>query len=374
MYPLLFKVTKKFERERLLGTVTKALEQNVDPNRWRGPSTPIHSAQKASDEELVTLLLDHRANVNAVDLKGVGVLHGAVYDGQTDMTKILIKYKANPNIMDRHDQTPLFFAPTPSVCEILFRAQADLAIVNSRSQSALHLAAIAGLNDSLRWMAKRFPRLILDQKDENGKTAKDYAIQSNVSSDVLHVLHVWEPRLHERQAEEEEIHGHDENEEKSRQRLWEMAHTERYQREHSQREPSAVKVTILETQGFLEYRDAQTSLRGTAPHFVCTFSIEGKEGDAVQIVLDKDTCQPLECNELWLMNCGASDELCVDVFDRIPLDDDEPFAGTALVSSDFQPHGLEGRLPLESEEELDASLRVKVELFPMSSVRQSLRS
>merc|ERR1719271_1684266 len=88
-HPILVKkVLKPGKREKILVDVKRALEQHVDPNRWRGPSTPLHGAQKSGDILLVTLLLDKRATVNAADSKGVAPLHNSAYDGQMEITSL----------------------------------------------------------------------------------------------------------------------------------------------------------------------------------------------------------------------------------------------------------------------------------------------
>merc|ERR1712137_1301155 len=133
-------------------------------------------------------LLHARADPNVCDKEGVGLLHLAVFDGQVELCRELLKAKSDPNFADQHGQTPMFFAPTTSICELLFQNRADPGAVNHRSQSALHLAAHAGFIDVLVWLSSRVTRAVLEFRDNHGATAADYACHTNAGLDVLQGL------------------------------------------------------------------------------------------------------------------------------------------------------------------------------------------
>merc|ERR1719231_452777 len=121
--------------------------------------------------ELVTMLLKAQANPNVQNDKGAGVLHQATFAGDLDMTVMLLEARADPNLGDQHDQTPVFFAPTPQICDVLTRKNGDTNIINLKGQSALHLAAMANLGDVLLWLSQNVSRQLLDMKDCEGFTA-----------------------------------------------------------------------------------------------------------------------------------------------------------------------------------------------------------
>merc|ERR1719506_2833719 len=79
---------------------------------------------------------------------------------------------------DCHGQTPLFFAPTGSVCKVLLTNRADITTLNHAGQSALHIAALAGLQDVFSWLSTKADANLTEVKDLNGCTAGDYALQS----------------------------------------------------------------------------------------------------------------------------------------------------------------------------------------------------
>jgi len=113
------------------------------------------------------------------------MLHYPAYDGQSDLCKLLLERQADPNAKDPSGQTPLFFARWPHVCEVLIEFKADICELNLRKQSAVHNAAHAGFDDVLLWYATKASRALLGMRDDQGKTAADYAGSSGVRHEVL---------------------------------------------------------------------------------------------------------------------------------------------------------------------------------------------
>lgn len=175
-------------RARALQTVDFALKRGVSPHSWQGPGTPLKGAVQGRCADLVALLLQARASPNESDEKNVSVLHLAVYDGQEDICKVLLEARANVNHADCYTQTPLFFAPSRQVCEVLFRNHADMNLTNHKGQSALHMAGRAGLGDVLMWMSGRVSRAMITLKDRDGTVAADFARHAGVRLEVLEKL------------------------------------------------------------------------------------------------------------------------------------------------------------------------------------------
>lgn len=71
---------------------------------------PIHSACAISYIEIVTALIQHGANVNATQMKGVTPLHTATHNGQTALVQLLIDKGADVNAKMDDGQTPLSIA------------------------------------------------------------------------------------------------------------------------------------------------------------------------------------------------------------------------------------------------------------------------
>merc|ERR1712048_1243484 len=131
-----------------------------------GPQTPLRTAVQAHHPKLMELLLKSGADANAKDGKGVAALHLAAFDGKSDCVKLLLENGADANLQDQHGQTPLFFAPSRHVCELLIAYKADLNVRNAKHQAPVHLAANAGLDDAVLYFVEEEDGSI-DIKDKN---------------------------------------------------------------------------------------------------------------------------------------------------------------------------------------------------------------
>eukprot|EP00929_Paragymnodinium_shiwhaense_P054128 TRINITY_DN27126_c0_g1_i1.p1 TRINITY_DN27126_c0_g1~~TRINITY_DN27126_c0_g1_i1.p1 ORF type:complete len:394 (+),score=110.70 TRINITY_DN27126_c0_g1_i1:173-1354(+) len=184
-YPLLKFGCQERVRQQALKRVAAALSKGASPHSWNGPGTPLMTCVKARSIELVQALLDAKGDPDEHDDKGVSLLHRASFDGQVEIGRLLIEYKCDPNIEDRFGQTPMFFAPTRGVCELLYQAYADLNTLSHSGQSALHLAARAGLADVLSWLAGRVTQALLCLRDDDGHVCLEYAEKAGCKPEVL---------------------------------------------------------------------------------------------------------------------------------------------------------------------------------------------
>ena len=79
--------------------------------RDKDGSTPLHCAAWKGHQQVVTLLLQARADVNAHnenDHWGPTALHAAAHANQPAIAQLLIDHGANINAKDREGRTPLF--------------------------------------------------------------------------------------------------------------------------------------------------------------------------------------------------------------------------------------------------------------------------
>ena len=60
---------------------------------------PLHSASAVSDYDLCQLLLEHGANVNAIQHGGYTALHAAAQNGKTELAQLLLNHGADKNIL-----------------------------------------------------------------------------------------------------------------------------------------------------------------------------------------------------------------------------------------------------------------------------------
>lgn len=72
--------------------------------------TPLHGAVSAGSVDIARLLLQHGANVNAVQVAGYTPLHQAAYNGQMEMVELLLAFGAEANARLDSGQTPLDIA------------------------------------------------------------------------------------------------------------------------------------------------------------------------------------------------------------------------------------------------------------------------
>lgn len=164
----------------------KASLQDVDQALQDSGQAPelesIMAAVKAQNSQMMQLLLRRKADVNAQDSKGVSALHMAVFDGKPQLVRLLLNAQADPNLKDCHGQSPIFFAPSRQICEMLILRKADLRFSNAKKQTPLHFVAHAGLHDAAACLLETFQNSALDFEDATGHSPLLYAAKSKVKS------------------------------------------------------------------------------------------------------------------------------------------------------------------------------------------------
>jgi hypothetical protein len=183
-------------RAQALKQLEAALDRGASPNQWQegdaelgAPEvSPARAAVQANSTDFLLLLIKARADVNEKDSKRVSLLHTAAYSGQSELCRNLLEAEADPNTMDCHGQSPVFFAPNRATCEVLYKSHADMHILNLKGQSAVHLAARAGLSDVLLWFSGRVSRAVLCLRDGQGFMAVDYARRAKARPEAVQRL------------------------------------------------------------------------------------------------------------------------------------------------------------------------------------------
>mmetsp|Transcript_67882 Transcript_67882/g.162964 ORF Transcript_67882/g.162964 Transcript_67882/m.162964 type:complete len:442 (-) Transcript_67882:84-1409(-) len=165
--------------------VSALIAGGADVNGWDGSTTPLMCAVQAQNADLVGLLLKAKAQPDTADQKGVTPLHMAVFDGMHSVVQRLLDGGAQVDSRDRHAQTPLFFAPDRETCIKLYSAKADISALNAKGQTALHLAAHAGLNDTVLWMLEVMTPAMVNLTDKHGRTAVYCAARSNLKATIM---------------------------------------------------------------------------------------------------------------------------------------------------------------------------------------------
>jgi cytohesin len=140
--------------------VQTALENGANPNAKNNNngSTPLHIAAYKGHVEIVKILLDRGADLNAKDNTGHAPLHWAAIEGHVDVVRVLLDRGANPNAKNNTGHTPLHNAAYfghVEIVKILLDRGADLNAKDNTGHAPLHWAAIEGHVDVVRVLLDR---------------------------------------------------------------------------------------------------------------------------------------------------------------------------------------------------------------------------
>ena len=117
------------------------LERNANPNT----NHPLGRAAYCGDLVLASLLLDAGAHLNAPDERGHAPLQRAVDADAIAMVRLLVNAGANPNAGEAGGYLPLLVCRSVDVLNILIDAGANVNAHTSDGDTALMLAAHAGI-------------------------------------------------------------------------------------------------------------------------------------------------------------------------------------------------------------------------------------
>lgn len=166
-----------------------ALDADVNAADRRG-RTPLTYAAWSGDEETVRVLLDRGADIDRQSENGWTALMAAVAKNHVRVVRMLMAHGADVDAADIHAWTPLMLAAydgRDDIVKALVRHPGiDLARINDRGQTALHLAVIGGYGAIVRELLAR--GALPSVQDFGGVTAYDIA-QASGQKDLLAVLH-----------------------------------------------------------------------------------------------------------------------------------------------------------------------------------------
>lgn len=137
-------------RRQLIDNVKLLLDYGADVNiPCAGCQLPLHTVDlygPFEDVEMMKVLLERGAHVDACDDFGITFLNHALALGKLDAMAVLLKAKADVNAKDSHGHTPLHVAAagnsrSDKMVGILLQHGADPSARNDRGETALHVAA-----------------------------------------------------------------------------------------------------------------------------------------------------------------------------------------------------------------------------------------
>ena len=124
------------------------MNANVEDRGSKGDCTPLMEASSGGFVDIVKLLLQHGANVNAQSSSGNTALHYACCGGYEDVVLVLLDHNADIEHQNENGHTPLMEAASGghgSVALILLERGAGINTHSSEfKESALTLACYKG--------------------------------------------------------------------------------------------------------------------------------------------------------------------------------------------------------------------------------------
>jgi len=163
-------------------TVERWLDHGLDPNEepTEACSTPLALAVIHGNSDIVRLLIEHGANVNApASPNGSPVLHCAadLEQDAPELLDLLLQSGAEVNAVSEDRITPLMLAAQRGHAEsvqVLLAAQPDLEIRSTGGKTAIEIAAAAKRTEVVSLLRRAGARLTLpppsEQEDATGQT------------------------------------------------------------------------------------------------------------------------------------------------------------------------------------------------------------
>ncbi|XP_044726615.1 serine/threonine-protein phosphatase 6 regulatory ankyrin repeat subunit B-like [Chrysoperla carnea] len=109
--------------------------------------------------KITKLLLNHGANVDAKTPGGSTPLHFAVYNGYSQVVEVLLEYNANVNVREKTSlETPLHKSARSKnveICEMLLNKGVDVDAGERNGLTALHIVTQEGSNDIVKLLLER---------------------------------------------------------------------------------------------------------------------------------------------------------------------------------------------------------------------------
>ena len=148
--------------------------------------TPLHYAVAMDRWDIAGVLLSNHAPVDAkCNGSNETPLHVAAKQAQgtfNDYVTLLIDHKADVNAQNKKGETPLHLAVNHKInCNVTNLIKAE-AIVNSRNnyqQTPLHYAAFSNNPNAIQEIVSSLDNEIVNEKDHKGKTALHVAVKQN---------------------------------------------------------------------------------------------------------------------------------------------------------------------------------------------------
>ncbi|OQA91454.1 MAG: Ankyrin repeats (3 copies) [Elusimicrobia bacterium ADurb.Bin231] len=163
------------------------IEKKININaRDNSNQTPL---LKAKNFDMIKLLVENGANINAVDAKGMSCLHYASQRGKTDIVKYLVGHGALVNIKDVLGRIPLHEAARndfTEIVEFLVSCGADINAKDDRGLTPLHISAENRNYDTVKYLLEN--GAVINAVTKNNETPLYLTENINGDSKVSRLL------------------------------------------------------------------------------------------------------------------------------------------------------------------------------------------
>ncbi len=154
------------------------IENGADVNaRDSDYDTPLIKAAQTGNNEIIRALIKAGADVNAADMSGKTALHHLIMSGDMESIALLTEGGANVNAADNDGMTPIFGVPVSDglmeIVEYLISKGAEINIKDGEGTSLLQHTAIMGAGDMVE---------ILKQSEVLTSDVFDSVVKGNVES------------------------------------------------------------------------------------------------------------------------------------------------------------------------------------------------
>lgn len=169
--------------------------QYINGQEWTLKKTPngavvghrVDTDEKKTNEEIIRLLIEHGANVNAKSLNGQNrtMLHHAAWVGDEIMVRLLVSKGADFRALDQGGTTALHaaaFSGNFPITQFLIELGLDVNAKSNRGRSVLAWAAETGKEDVARLLIAN--GAILNSRDEYERTPLHILAASGILNDT----------------------------------------------------------------------------------------------------------------------------------------------------------------------------------------------
>ncbi|CAD8052048.1 unnamed protein product [Paramecium sonneborni] len=159
--------------------------------QFKGDPLLFHAVAHGNVQEVISLIEDKEANVDARNINGATPLIFAVQANHPQITELLLKFKANPNLKEYYDvgeKTALHYAVEKNqfkLCQLLLDYGANPSLQDKRGLTCLHYAARQGFKQIVVLLLNY--GVDINLRDENGFNASYWA-QINKFNEILTLL------------------------------------------------------------------------------------------------------------------------------------------------------------------------------------------